>query len=296
MPICGINSYFFRGVSTKGFEHSHLLSDVILRCLVLAALPANGKKDDSVQGVVETSEEMQDQEENIPPPLKDCCLCEKLVQDPEWLEAVGESNEACEDSLSLEQQLGKRGEDSCSTAPGHPMCHPIHFRVSDKGTQTRAWYIPYHQKAQPSVSLQWPQMQVQQDSAMHCRDRTFPMDAAVNVTLLIHCSGSGQKVGSLTTCPWAAPLTHCWLTSVAAATRKSKSNPDWVIHCSNTTLFSTCITQPLCSHNSVLSYFSSQHLAFWLANITFPLPSPSWRIWQNYFFCKSCCKCWTFAS
>lgn len=138
MPICGINSHFFRGVSTKGFEHSHLLSDVILRCLVLAAVPANGMKDDSVKGVVETSKEMQDQEENILVPLKGCCSREKLVQDPEWLEAVGESNEACEDSLSLEQQLGKRGEDSCSTAPGHPMCHPIHFRVSDKGTQTRA--------------------------------------------------------------------------------------------------------------------------------------------------------------
>lgn len=88
--------------------------------------------------IVGKKKEKEEKEENIPAPLKGCCSREKLVQDPEWLEAVGESNEACENSLSLEQQLGKRGEDSCSTAPGHPMYHPIHFRVSDKGTQTRA--------------------------------------------------------------------------------------------------------------------------------------------------------------
>lgn len=107
MSTCRNNSHFFR-VSTKGFEHSHTLSGVILRCLVCAALPANGNKDDSVSGVVEMSEEMQDQEENIPEFLKGCCSHEKSVQDPERLEAFGESNEACEDSLSLEQQLQKR--------------------------------------------------------------------------------------------------------------------------------------------------------------------------------------------
>lgn len=96
--------------------------------------------------------------------------------------AVGESNEACEDSLSLEQQLGKREENSCSTAPGHPMCHPIHYRVSDKCILTWACYIPYHQK--PSVSLQRPQTRVQQASAMHSSDRTFPRDTAVKVTWL----------------------------------------------------------------------------------------------------------------
>lgn len=79
--------------------------------------------------------EMQEQQEKISVPLMGSCSYEKPAQDPEWLGAVGESNEAHEDSLSLEQQLGRRGGDSCSTALGHPMCHPIHFRVSDKGTQ-----------------------------------------------------------------------------------------------------------------------------------------------------------------
>lgn len=85
-----------------------------------AALTANGNKDAFVKGVVETSGEMQEQEGKISAALKGNCSHEKPVQDPEWLGAVGESNEAYEESLSLEEQLGRRGGDSCSTAPGHP--------------------------------------------------------------------------------------------------------------------------------------------------------------------------------
>lgn len=54
------------------------------------------------------SGEMQEQEEKISAPLKGSYSREKPAQDPEWLAAVGESNEAYEDSLSLEQQLGRR--------------------------------------------------------------------------------------------------------------------------------------------------------------------------------------------
>lgn len=82
MPTCGINSHFFRGVSTTGFEHSHPLSDVILKCLVLAALPANGNKDNSVKGVVGMSEEVQEHEEISQHPERLLLMWEWL--DPEW--------------------------------------------------------------------------------------------------------------------------------------------------------------------------------------------------------------------
>lgn len=42
---------------------------------------------------------------------------------------------------------------------------------------------------------QWPRAWVRQDNAL-C-GRTLPMDAAVKVSLLTHCSGSGQKVGDI---------------------------------------------------------------------------------------------------
>lgn len=72
--MCNQLSFFQR--STKGIEHSHRLSGVVLRCLLLAALPANDNKADSVKGVVEMSEEMQDHAENIRAPLRGCCSCE----------------------------------------------------------------------------------------------------------------------------------------------------------------------------------------------------------------------------
>lgn len=195
MPTCGNNSHYFR-LSTKGFEHSHPLSGVILRCLVCAALPTNDNKDDSVKGVVEMSEEMQDQEENIPAPLKGCCLHEKLVQDPEWLEAVGESSEACEDSLSLEQQLQKR-EDSCSTAPGHPMCHPIHFMVLKHGHDT----FRIIKKLNPQKASSGLKHECNRTVQCTAGTELFPWMLRSKVTLLIHLSGSGQKSGSLVTCP-----------------------------------------------------------------------------------------------
>lgn len=66
------------------------------------------------------SGEMQEQEGKISKALKGNCSHEKSIQDLEWLGAVGESNEAYEENLPLEQQLGRRGRDSCSTAAGHP--------------------------------------------------------------------------------------------------------------------------------------------------------------------------------
>jgi len=75
---------------------------------VFESLTANGNKDASVKGAVETSGEMQEQEARICPPLKGSCSCKKPVQAPELLGAAGESNGTYEDSLSLEQKLERR--------------------------------------------------------------------------------------------------------------------------------------------------------------------------------------------
>lgn len=58
-------SFFQRSKCQRLQTH---LSTLLSFLDVLTALPANGNKDDSVKGEVETSEEMQDQEENIPAP------------------------------------------------------------------------------------------------------------------------------------------------------------------------------------------------------------------------------------
>lgn len=158
---------FVRGISIKGFAHSHPLPGVILRQLVFAALTTNSNKDASVKAMVETSGDMQEQEEKISAPLKGSCSHEKPVWDPEGLGALGESSEAYGDSLCLEQQLGKR-EETAAALPQDIPCTTLFLsgyltRVLKHGDDNACIIT----KLDPQRA-QWPWAWVRQDNALQC--------------------------------------------------------------------------------------------------------------------------------
>lgn len=160
---------FVRGVSIKGFAHSHPLPGVILRQLVFASLTTNSNKDASVKAMVETSGDMQEQEEKISAPLKGSCSHEKPIWDPEGLGALGESNEAYEDSLCLEQQLGKRQLQHC---PRTSHALPYSFRGIWQGYSNTGMVMPVLSQ---SLSLGKPSGPERGcDRTMHCVDVLFP--------------------------------------------------------------------------------------------------------------------------
>lgn len=209
-----------------------------------------------------------------------------------------------EDGSSLEQQLARKGEEEEEAAAALPRdirCAALRFRVSDKGAQTRGRSCPHRHEAKPSASLQRPQARARRNGAVRCTDVLFPWMLRARASSLSHGSGPGQKVGYIhhqtrnssshpSTLGW--PLWH-------PSRAKPRATPTESPSAANAMLFSTCVTHPCAlttASQAALTtasqaVFSSQHLAFSLANTTFPLPSPSPSIWWNCLFCKSHCKC-----
>lgn len=253
---------FVREVSIKGFEHSHLLPAVILRCLVFAALTANGNKEASVKGVVEMSGEIPEQEEEISAPLKGSCSCEKPVQDPEvrssWWKQWGVWRQFVPGAASGEER--RRQLQHCTRTSHAP---PYSFQGIWQGYSNMGLIVPVSPQ---SLTLSEPPVAPSMGSTVQCNalhGRTLPMDAAVKVSLLTHCSGSGQKVGyidcqNLNSSSHPSSLGGPLQQILQGKTRATQTE---LSTAANTMLFSTCITHPY-ALTTVSCYFFKSAFSF----------------------------------